>query len=94
MRIGIDATLVRPDRLTGIERYALSMTAAVARQAPGQPEAFNREVEKYQDWLAANTPADTNLRKVHFESYLNHFAPFYHSLALYLAAFLLSIRRS
>ncbi|GEJ56367.1 glycosyltransferase family 4 protein [Anaeromyxobacter diazotrophicus] len=42
MRIGIDATLVRPDRLTGIERYALSLTTALARQAPGELVLFTR----------------------------------------------------
>jgi glycosyltransferase involved in cell wall biosynthesis len=42
MRIGIDATLVRPDRLTGIERYALSLTEAMARQAPGEIVVFTR----------------------------------------------------
>jgi glycosyltransferase involved in cell wall biosynthesis len=42
MRIGIDATLVRPDRLTGIERYALSLTAALARRAPGDVVLFTR----------------------------------------------------
>ncbi len=43
MRIGIDATLVRPDRLTGIERYALCMTAALARIAPGEVVLFTRQ---------------------------------------------------
>jgi glycosyltransferase involved in cell wall biosynthesis len=42
MRIGIDATLVRPDRLTGIERYALSMTSALARLAAGEIVLFTR----------------------------------------------------
>jgi len=42
MRIGIDATLVRPDRLTGVERYALSLTAALARRAPGDVVLFTR----------------------------------------------------
>ncbi len=42
MRIGIDATLVRPDRLTGIERYALSLTTALARKAPGEIVLFIR----------------------------------------------------
>jgi len=42
MRIGIDATLVRPDRLTGVERYALSLTAALARRAPGEIVLFTR----------------------------------------------------
>ncbi|MGC3997203.1 MAG: glycosyltransferase family 1 protein [Anaeromyxobacter sp.] len=38
MRIGIDATLVRPDRLTGVERYALSLLGALARLAPPRLE--------------------------------------------------------
>ena len=42
MRIGIDATLLRPDRLTGIERYALSLTTALARKAPGEIVLFIR----------------------------------------------------
>jgi glycosyltransferase involved in cell wall biosynthesis len=42
MRIGIDATLVRPDRVTGIERYALSLVTALARRAPGEIVLFVR----------------------------------------------------
>ena len=42
MRIGIDTTLVRPDRLTGVERYALSLTGALARIAPGEIVLFTR----------------------------------------------------
>ncbi|HEY7726059.1 MAG TPA: glycosyltransferase family 1 protein [Anaeromyxobacteraceae bacterium] len=42
MRIGIDATLVRPDRLTGVERYALSLLAQLARLAPGEIVLFTR----------------------------------------------------
>ena len=42
MRIGIDATLVRPDRLTGIERYALSLTGELARLSPGEIVLFTR----------------------------------------------------
>jgi glycosyltransferase involved in cell wall biosynthesis len=42
MRIGIDATLVRPDRLTGVERYAISLTRALARLAPGEVVLFTR----------------------------------------------------
>jgi glycosyltransferase involved in cell wall biosynthesis len=43
MRIGIDATLIRPDRLTGVERYALCLTAALARHAPGEIVLFTRQ---------------------------------------------------
>lgn len=42
MRIGIDATLVRPDRLTGVERYAVSLLQALARLAPGEIVLFLR----------------------------------------------------
>jgi glycosyltransferase involved in cell wall biosynthesis len=42
MRVGIDATLVRPDRLTGIERYALSLASALARAAPHEIVLFTR----------------------------------------------------
>ena len=42
MRIGLDATLVRPDRVTGIERYAISLTGALARLAPGEVVLFTR----------------------------------------------------
>ncbi|BDG01711.1 glycosyltransferase family 4 protein [Anaeromyxobacter oryzae] len=34
VRIGIDATLLRPDRLTGVERHALSLLTALARADP------------------------------------------------------------
>jgi len=43
MRIGIDATLVRQDRLTGLERYALSLTTALARHAPNEIVLFTRQ---------------------------------------------------
>ena len=42
MRIGIDATIVRPDRVSGIERYALSLVTALARRAPGAIVLFTR----------------------------------------------------
>lgn len=42
MRIGIDATLVRPDRLTGVERYAQSLVKALAARAPGELVLFLR----------------------------------------------------
>jgi glycosyltransferase involved in cell wall biosynthesis len=35
MRVALDLTLVRPDRLTGIERYAVSLAGALAGLAPG-----------------------------------------------------------
>jgi len=42
LRIGIDATLVRPDRFTGVERYAQSLIKGLAAQAPGELVLFLR----------------------------------------------------
>ena len=42
MRIGIDATLLRPDRLTGVERYALSLIRELGRLAPSELVLFAR----------------------------------------------------
>jgi glycosyltransferase involved in cell wall biosynthesis len=42
MRIGIDATPIRPDRLTGIERYGLSLVTALAERAPSEIVLFTR----------------------------------------------------
>ena len=67
MRIGIDATLVRPNRLTGIERYALSLTAAMARRAPGDLVLFTRP----------NAPAALTSLPVE-----QHASPFRHRLSI------------
>jgi glycosyltransferase involved in cell wall biosynthesis len=42
VRIGIDATLIRPDRMTGVERHALSLIRALARLAPSELLLFAR----------------------------------------------------
>ncbi len=42
MRIGIDATVIRPDRLTGVERHALNLVRALVRFAPGEIVLFTR----------------------------------------------------
>jgi glycosyltransferase involved in cell wall biosynthesis len=39
-RIGIDATLLRPDRLTGVERYAASLIGSLAELARGELVLF------------------------------------------------------
>ena len=39
--------------------------------------------------MTAEPPDDLELRKTSFESFFNHFAPFYHSSAMYLIAFVL-----
>jgi glycosyltransferase involved in cell wall biosynthesis len=42
VRVALDLTLVRPDRLTGVERYATCLAAALARLAPGEIVVFRR----------------------------------------------------
>jgi len=42
VRIALDLTLVRPDRLSGVERYAICLASALARRAPGEIVAFRR----------------------------------------------------
>jgi glycosyltransferase involved in cell wall biosynthesis len=42
LRIGIDATLVRPDRLSGVERYAVSLLRALANLVPNDLVLFTQ----------------------------------------------------
>jgi len=68
MRIGIDATLVRRDRLTGVERYALSLVGAMARLAPDELVLFTARdappalqtlaVERHASPFAQRPPTD------------------------------------
>lgn len=68
VRIGLDLTLVRPDRLSGVERYAISLAAALARLAPEEIVAFRRPdappavtslpVEQHVAPLRARVPVD------------------------------------
>lgn len=41
-RVGLDLTWLRPDRLSGTERYALELVPALARLAPGELVLFVR----------------------------------------------------
>jgi glycosyltransferase involved in cell wall biosynthesis len=41
-RFGLDVTWLRPDRLSGAERYALELVPALARLAPGEVVLFGR----------------------------------------------------
>ncbi len=68
MRIGIDATLVRPDRVTGVERYALSLLQALAPLAAREVVVFARRdapaalrelpFERHPAPLEARVPVD------------------------------------
>jgi glycosyltransferase involved in cell wall biosynthesis len=41
-RLGLDVTWLRPDRLSGAERYALELVPALVRLAPGEMVLFGR----------------------------------------------------
>jgi glycosyltransferase involved in cell wall biosynthesis len=68
VRIGLDASFLRPDRLAGIERYALELVRALAAIAPGEivvflppdpPEAVTRlPVEQVRLPFAYRVPAE------------------------------------
>jgi alpha-1,3-rhamnosyl/mannosyltransferase len=67
-RIGLDATWLRPDRRSGVERYAVELVSALARLAPGElvlfarpdlPEALARvDVERHETQLLGRLPLD------------------------------------
>jgi ABC-type transport system involved in cytochrome c biogenesis permease subunit len=51
------------------------------------PAAFNHDLQRYQNWLLKVVPTD--VRRARYESYFNRAAPFYQSLIIYLAVFLI-----
>jgi glycosyltransferase involved in cell wall biosynthesis len=67
-RFGIDATWLRPDRLSGVERYAIELVPALARLAPGEIVLFARpdlppalaalDVERHETQLLGRLPLD------------------------------------
>ena len=68
MRIGIDATLLRPGRITGIERYATELICALAARARDDIVLFTRRdvpppvrdlaVEQHRAPLTSRIPVD------------------------------------
>jgi glycosyltransferase involved in cell wall biosynthesis len=67
-RFGLDATWLRPDRRSGVERHAVELVSALARLAPGEvvlfarpdlPEALARvDVERHETQLLGRLPLD------------------------------------
>jgi glycosyltransferase involved in cell wall biosynthesis len=67
-RFGIDATWLRPDRRSGVERYAIELVLALARLAPGEIVLFARpdlppplqaiDVERHETQLLGRLPLD------------------------------------
>ena len=67
-RFGIDATWLRPDRHSGVERYAVELVRALVRLAPGEIVLFARpdlppplaalDVERHETQLLGRLPID------------------------------------
>ncbi|MCO6457911.1 MAG: cytochrome c biogenesis protein CcsA [Pirellulaceae bacterium] len=55
----------------------------------GTPQEFNQAVSEYQKQLRDELPMGFAPNQVRFESFFNHFSPFYQSMILYLVAFVL-----
>jgi ABC-type transport system involved in cytochrome c biogenesis permease subunit len=69
---------------------ALSMNSILVSYARGDVSDFNKELNSYLEGLKKDPPQDLKPGQVSFESFFNHFAPFYVSLVLYVFAFVLT----
>ncbi|MDF1743134.1 MAG: cytochrome c biogenesis protein CcsA [Gimesia sp.] len=66
-------------------------TKILVAYARDDVQEFNKEVRNYQTWLKkhqADLP-ETDLSKIDYEAFFNHFEPFYYCSVLYLIAFVL-----
>jgi ABC-type transport system involved in cytochrome c biogenesis permease subunit len=57
----------------------------------GDARAFNEAVGDYETFLADEPPAGLDLPITRFEAYINHLAPFFHSIFLYGLALVLTL---
>ncbi len=80
---------MQPPGAGNINPATTALTTMFQAWSTDDVAGFNRAVASYQSTLAGDPPADLNLKKISFEAFFNHFAPFYHSSALYLIAFVL-----
>ena len=56
----------------------------------GDVTTFNKEVASYRTALDKSPPSPLDPAKVRFETFFNHFEPFYYGMLLYLTAFILA----
>lgn len=64
------------------------LTEIMVAHANDMPEDFNDKVAEYHRWLIKNQPEDLDSERVSFETFFNHFSPFYYSAFSYLFAFI------
>ena len=67
-----------------------SLTTIFQAYSQGDVQAFNKDVDAYRTTMEKSPPVPLNETKVEFESFFNHFEPFYYGLVLYLTAFILA----
>ncbi|MEX0938288.1 MAG: cytochrome c biogenesis protein CcsA [Pirellulales bacterium] len=67
----------------------LKLTEIFSAYQRGNAPQFNQAVAEYGTLLGEMQPDEFEATKVRFEAYYNHFAPYFVSMVLYLAAFVL-----
>ncbi|HEV3415728.1 MAG TPA: cytochrome c biogenesis protein CcsA, partial [Pirellulales bacterium] len=67
-----------------------SLAAVFDAYSRNDVKTFNSEVAKYRASLEAAPPKSLNQAKVEFETFFNHFEPFYYAAVLYFTAFVLA----
>lgn len=74
---------------TNPDRTTLAFTEILAGWVNKDPGAFNAALGKYQAMMRIKLP-HWQIEKLGFETFFNHFEPFYHCAVLYVFAFLLA----
>jgi ABC-type transport system involved in cytochrome c biogenesis permease subunit len=68
----------------------VELNEVLVAYSTGEVDEFNDAVDDYAGTIAAELPDDVSMRKIRFESFFNHAAPFYYAAWLYLFAFILT----
>ena len=68
----------------------IAFNEILASYAAGDVEEFNKAVAGYRSLVTPTISEQVDLPKVSFETFFNHFSPFYYCAVLYLVAFALT----
>ncbi len=69
----------------------VALVAILTAYRDDKAEDFNTGVAEYQALLAELQPKEYDPAKLRFESWFDHFEPFYHAAVLYVLAFVLGV---
>ncbi len=81
---------VQSDKPEPVNQGAVAMHDLLKAYAEGNTVQFNRELEKYQEYVASIENDKYFAGTVNFEAFYNRFGPFFHSQWTYLFAFVLT----